>query len=70
MISVMYHLGGKELTVSVNREKTEAGNPYIVLSFKSGSDYIDFFMTNEQLELVIGELNKNIREELNESCGK
>ena len=62
MISVMYHLGGKELTVSVNREKTKAGEPYIVLSFKSNGDYVDLFMTEEQLE--------QIAEEINTSCGK
>ena len=47
MISVMYHLCGKELNVRVNREKTKAGEPYIVLSFKSNSDYVDLFMTEE-----------------------
>ena len=66
MISVMYHLVGKELTVSVNREKTKAGEPYIVLSFKSNSDYVDLFMTEEQLEQTL----KTLLEEINESCGK
>ena len=77
MISVMYHLGGKKLNVSVDRKKTKAGEPYIVLSFKSNSDYIDLFMTEEQLykmidhlELALRAINKDIREEINESCGK
>lgn len=59
MISVMHHLVGKELTVSVNREKTKEGEPYIVLSFKSNSDYIDLFMTEEQLEQILKTLEEN-----------
>lgn len=65
MISVMYHLGGKELTVSVNREKTKVGEPYIVLSFKSNSDYIDLFMTEEQLEQILKTLEENVNVNVN-----
>ena len=61
MISVMYHLCGKELNVSVNREKTKAGEPYIVLSFKSNSDYVDLFMTEEQLEQILKTLEEENR---------
>lgn len=55
----MYHLVGKDLTVSVNREKTKAGEPYIVLSFKSNSDYFDLFVTEEQLEQILKTLEEN-----------
>lgn len=58
MISVMYHLGGKELNVSVNRKKT-----YIVLSFKSNSDYLDLFITEEQLEQILKTLEENVNVE-------
>lgn len=60
MISVMHHLVGKELTVNVNREKTKSGEPYIVLSFKSNSDYVDLFITEEQLEQILKTLEENV----------
>lgn len=59
MISVMYHLRGKELTVSVKEKTTSENEPYILLTLKSGSDYIDLFMTNEQLEQILKTLEEN-----------